>query len=163
MVVAARRLQAGLGPKLRQQASQDRRVRVQRRGGELAQRFDERLVGDERLGMAAPEQHLAAVGVRLGGDLGREAGLPDPGLAREQRHPRTAGARTRPGPPQALDLAPARHERPLRGPPERARERALAGWGLDDPRRGIPGQQPVVQRDQRGGRGRPELVAQQGA
>ena len=73
---------------------------------------------------------------------------------RSARSPRTAaGPRSRARAPRTASPRPARAG-PGAGP---------GRSGARRPRRGIPGQQPVVQRDQRGGRGRAELVAQEGA
>ncbi len=65
-------------------------------GDVVAQRLDERLVGDEGLLVAAARQHRRAPLVRRAGELPRQARLADPGLAREHHDAQAALAHRRP-------------------------------------------------------------------
>ena len=65
-------------------------------GDVVAQRLDERLVGNEGLLMAAARQHRRAPLVRRAGELPYQARLADPGLAREHHDAQAALAHRRP-------------------------------------------------------------------
>jgi hypothetical protein len=100
-----------------------RRQLVGRRGGHQAvQCFYHRLVGDDRLLVAPPEQHQALVADAPGG-LGREPGLADPGLAGDDDHVAGAGRRLAPGLGQDRELPLPAHERRRPGRPCRRRGR----------------------------------------
>ncbi len=62
----------------------------------MAQRLHERLVGNVGLLVAAARQHRRAVLVRRARELGYQARLADPGLAREHHDAQAALADLRP-------------------------------------------------------------------
>ncbi len=96
---------------LREVAGGDRIVRPGAVAQPVAQRLDERLVGAQRLLLAAPVEDGRAAGVGLGRELRGEPRLADPGLAVEQHEPALAAARLPPGQPQPLQLVRAPDER----------------------------------------------------
>ena len=94
----------------------------------VLERADERLVGHERLDVATPVEHRRALGVRLAGELGRQPGLADAGLADQQRDLAPAVGRLLEAVAQRLQGRLATDERAqLRG--ERAGQRDPAGAG----------------------------------
>ena len=62
----------------------------------MAERLDERLIGNEGLLVAAARQHRRAVLVRRAGELPHQACLADPGLAREHHDAKAALTHRRP-------------------------------------------------------------------
>ena len=91
----------------------------------MAQRLDERLVGNGNVLVARAEQHHAAVTVGVEGDLGGQSGLAHPGLTRQQNHPKCPLLGLLPGRLQCLPFpSPADEgQRPVHGKPGRKR------WG----------------------------------
>ena len=100
-----------------------RRQLVGWRGGhQPVQCLHHRLVGDDRLLVAPPEQHQALVADAPRG-LGGEPGLADPGLAGDHDHVAGAGGRLAPGLGQDPELPLPAHERRRPGRPCRRRGR----------------------------------------
>ncbi len=134
-------------------------------GDEVAQCLDERLVGQQGILVGAAVEHDRAGRVDLLGELGREAGLPDAGLADEQHEARRTVA--------ALLPARAQPRGQLVAPDERAVDELRRHGGHDrgagggrERRRGrlaVLSQHALVQRDERRRRRRAELVAQEDA
>ena len=131
--VVRRRGRSALGRQLRHDAREIGGVLAQDVVRQLAQGLDERLVGHERLRVAAAEQHGRPVVVCLAREARGQGGLPDARARRarstsrpltiERRGPRAA---------QPVELGRARHERACAG---RARasaagKRAFTATGL---------------------------------
>ena len=130
----------------------EERAQVRRQlapGHSPAQGLDERLVGHERLLPAAPVEDVGAAAVDGAGQLEGQTGLPDPGLAGDQREAALAPGRRVPGVAQTAALLAASLEVAARRAQERGRKRKRPGCrapgGLRRPRgRGeVPGAHPT--------------------
>ena len=118
-----------LGQLARDLARQDQRLAV---GDEVRQRGDERLVREERLRVRAPIEDRRVGTPR---ELGREPGLADPGVARQQDELALAADRDAEPRRQPLEQLLAAHERSTAGL-DRERRRERDGGG--DARRRVP-------------------------
>ena len=150
--------------------AQPRSERLQRRAARPpAQHLDERLVGSEPLLVEAPVEHDRAALVRATTQLGRQAGLADPRVPREQGQPARAAAclgqqgLERPG------LVAPPHEAVASGEhAERRWPRVGGGRGHGACRQGerrwrLAAQQSLVHSQRGGARHRSQFLAQQRA
>ena len=154
---AARRQQAGQRPVVRGQpvVGVGGRQRLQ----EPLERLDPRLEGHERVLVAAPEQHGAALRVRAPRELAGERGLADPGLAGDQGEAPRARHRVRPRLLQPRQRGPAALGVLGGGQGGRQRGGARRGDGRGGAR--DPAAADVLdERSRRGRRRDPELGAQ---
>ena len=129
---------------------------------EVGDHVHEGLVGGERLLVGAAAEDDRAGGVGLAGKRGRQAGLPDPGLARGKHEAPLAPRRRLERAPQGGERPLAAHEGPVLGLRERGRQgQLLVLLRLRAPVR--RDEHLLVERAQLGRGRRAELLAQQHA
>jgi hypothetical protein len=121
----------------------------------MAQRLDERLVRQQRVLVRAPVEDRAAVGVHLLGEVSRQPGLADTGLADEHDEPRLTRAALKPARAQPHEAGLAADEGAVdrrRRDGGKRQERGVRGGPCRRPGGSPIAQEAPVQRD--GGRGR---------